>query len=133
MKVTFKPKTIARVPVANETVADKPVGNKTVVTANKSVVKTVTPTRFLTSGEIKDQSSTLSDKIVGFVMDEINERFSMPVGQPQITQADALQVAINALAIASAIIVLEGANAGLTLEKAREIHDALYRAALNGS
>lgn len=123
MKVTFKPNTAARTPVAN----------KSAVNTNKSVVKTVAPTRFLTSNEIKDQSSTMSDKIVNFVMDEINERFSMPVDQPQITQADALQVAINALAIASAIIVLEGANAGLTLEKAREIHDALYKAALNGS
>lgn len=79
--------------------------------------------RALTSSEIKDHSAELSSAITNFALGEVKRRFGG--GKPPVGAADAMQVAMTAMAIAEGLLTIEALKTGLPVQKLREIHDKL--------
>lgn len=89
-------------------------------------VKPAEEFRYLTPEEVKLNVVSLSQGIVEFVKNDIVRRFTTPPGEPPITSADGMQVAIASMAAAEGILAIEALKAGLPVEKVREIHDSVF-------
>lgn len=86
--------------------------------------------RFLTPKEITEHSAGLSVAIANVIEKEVMQRFKTEPGAPEITTADAMQVAINALAMTEGLFSLRACSAGIPPEKVREIRDSIYATTL---
>lgn len=86
--------------------------------------------RPLTESEVKTNMAELHGMIVELVESEIVQRFTTSPGEPAISSADAMGVAIAAMAAAEGLLAVKALGAGLPVEKVREIHDRIYTAVL---